>query len=84
MEDQIKNHRRLQLAVLALGVRGTAEDLSEAVNAFGQVIADLIDKPCRLAVIVGDELSTVEALQAANAKLTSELQLLRLNAMTMQ
>lgn len=77
-------HMQLELAVLKLCKRGTAEDLSEAINAFGQVISDLVDKPCRLAVIVGDELETVEALQRENAKLKSTIRLMNLDAGTMQ
>lgn len=81
MEQQVKNHRRLQLAVLALGVHGTTEDLSEAIDAFGQVIADLIDTPCKLAIILGDELGVVEALQTENAQLKT---MISLNGATIQ
>lgn len=77
-------HMKLELAVLKLCKRGTADDLSEAINAFGQVISDLVDKPCRLAVIVGDELETVEALQRENAKLKSTIRLMNMDAGTMQ
>lgn len=82
--SDVANQRRLRAAVQKLAMAPTADDLSEAINAFGQVIADLTDTNCRLVVIVGDELGTVEALQRENAKLKSAIRLMNLDAGTMQ
>jgi len=76
-------HAQLMYAMGNLEHNPTADELSEAVHAFGQMVADLVDKPCRLAVIVGDELETVEALQRENAKLKSTIRLMNLDAGTM-
>jgi len=62
--------RRLRLAVEALARRDVNEnDVSEALQAFGQVLADLTDQPVKLAIIYGEELDTVAALQRQVAKL---------------
>lgn len=84
MMSEVANQRRLRVAVQKLAMAPNADDLSEAINAFGQVIADLTDTNCRLVVIVGDELETVEALQRENAKLKSTITLMNFGVGTLQ
>lgn len=78
------NYVRLAQAIGNLEWHPDADELSEAINAFGQVIADLVDKECRLAVIMGEELGVVEGLQAENAKLKTTIRLMNLDAGTLQ
>lgn len=73
---------RLRVAIDNLEHDATAEDLSKAIDAFGQVIADLIDTPCKLAIIVGDDqIGVVEALQNENAQLKT---MISMNGATIQ
>lgn len=51
----------------------TPQELSAALDAFGNVMADLIGKPLRLAVITGDSLDTEALLRAENVVLKVRL-----------
>lgn len=66
--------RRLRLAVEGLARRDVnADDVSEAIHAFGHVIADLTDQPVKLAILCGEELDAVEALLRRIVELESKL-----------
>lgn len=73
--------RRLRVAVEALARRDVnEEDISEAVNAFGQVMADLTGQPVKLAILCGEELDTVTGLLRRIAQLEHQLRMGVLNA----
>lgn len=78
--DQAANQRALRTAVWRLAQNDVdADDVSRAIDAFGQVLADLTDTPLRLAVISGEAFEENNELRAKIARLESEIRLTRLN-----
>lgn len=69
----MSNFTRLMQAMGNLEHSPTPDELSDAINAFGNVMADLVGKPLRLAVITGDALNTEALLHAENAILKARL-----------
>jgi hypothetical protein len=68
------NHRALRCAILRLAANDCNEtDVSNAIDAFGQVLADLTDTPLRLAVVSGEALETENELRAEVLRLKTLL-----------
>lgn len=63
--NQAANQRALRVAVERLARTDVdANDVSRAIDAFGQVLADLTDTPLRLAVISGEAFEENNELRA--------------------
>lgn len=77
-------HRRLRITIQKLAIDPDAKDLSNAIDAFGQVIADLIEKPCAFSVIIEGALDELTQLRIENARLKNEIRLLALDGGTVQ
>lgn len=78
------NHLRLRIAVNNLEHDATGDDLSKAIDAFGQVIADLTNTPCRLAVLTGEAFEIFNAQLSEIEALKGEIRLLHLDGGTVQ
>lgn len=75
---------RLRIAVENLEHDATADDLSKAIDAFGQVIADLTDMPCMLAVLTGEAFEIFNAQLSEIEALKGEIRLLHFDGGTVQ
>lgn len=81
--NQAANQRALRVAIERLARTDVdANDVSRAIDAFGQVLADLTDTPLRLAVVSGEAFEENNELRAKVARLESEIRMMRMNDFT--